>query len=103
MNKKQHEKWLKKHGCSHVQIKKAKVLLGNPNKLPSYREELSESNKIRRVASLSNSIPENGTKDAYESQLKEKVSSSYPIMPAYNKGPVMVVSISELPYAGKKL
>lgn len=103
MNKQQHEKWLKKHGVSRVQISQAKKRLGKTHNLPSFRDEIQEDHKIRSMAPLSDSIPANGTKDHTEEQFKIQESSKYPSMPAYNKGPVMVVSKSELKYAGKKL
>jgi|TARA_B110000977_G_C10709321_1_gene350585 hypothetical protein len=43
------------------------------------------------------------SKDSWELQ-KEKleISKSYPIMPAYNKGPYMVIPVDEVKTAGKK-
>jgi hypothetical protein len=37
-----------------------------------------------------------------QQQEKLKISKSYPIMPAYNKGPYMVIPVEEVKTAGKK-
>lgn len=43
------------------------------------------------------------SKDSWEhTQEKLKISKSYPIMPAYNKGPYMVIPIEEVSEVGKK-
>ena len=42
-------------------------------------------------------------KDSWEhTQEKLEISKSYPIMPAYNKGPYMVIPVEEVKSAGKK-
>jgi len=42
-------------------------------------------------------------KDSWElQQEKLKISKTYPIMPAYNKGPYMVIPVGEVKTAGKK-
>jgi len=50
------------------------------------------------------SIPSGGTKrDWKEQQERIEISKQYPIVPAYNKGPYMVVSKEDLKTAGKKV
>tara|TARA_B100000809_G_scaffold226005_1_gene237368 strand:- start:873 stop:1304 length:432 start_codon:yes stop_codon:yes gene_type:complete len=49
-------------------------------------------------------IPSGGTKrDWKEQQERIEISKQYPIVPAYNKGPYMVVSKEDLKTAGKKV
>ena len=95
MNKQQYEKWLRKRGVDRVTIKKRKRELGSPNSLSPL------SQNTLQLASLGALIPPNGSKSS-DSLFKEQESKKYPTMPAYNKGPIMVVSKSEIPYAGKK-
>ena len=49
------------------------------------------------------SNPNGGTKDWKEQQERIEISKQYAIVPAYNKGPYMVVSKEDLKTAGKKV
>lgn len=93
MNKSEHIKWLAKRGLTRSQVKDKRTQLGNPNTIPDY----STTNSV----SLSNTIPSNGTKsaDISKSQFSKK---NHTTAPAYNKGPVMVISKEDIRYAGKK-
>lgn len=97
MNKKQHEKWLRRFKASRSQIREAKKTLGTPNSLSSYVESMKVSNRIN----TSDKIPENGVKDPDISKIKF-TKENYALLPAYNKGPVMVLSKDNIKYAGKK-
>lgn len=99
MNKKQHEKWLKKHGVGRVHIKSLKKKLGSPYSIPDYSQERQT---LRSVATLSDSIPTNGTKET-STEKADFCKQNYAMVPAYNKGPIMVVNKDDLKYAGKKL
>lgn len=93
MNKNEHLKWLAKRGLTRSQVKEKKTKLGNPNHIPDY----STANSIP----LSNTIPDNGTKsaDISKSQFSKK---NHTTAPAYNKGPIMVISKEDIRYVGKK-
>lgn len=99
MNKKQHEKWLKKHGVERAQIKSLKKKLGSPYSIPDYSQERRH---LSTVAVLSDTIPTNGTKET-STEKADFCNQNYAMVPAYNKGPIMVVSKEDLKYAGKKL
>lgn len=99
MNKKQHEKWLKKHGVTRVRIKELKKRLGAPYSIPDYSQE---RRMLRTVAVLSDCIPTNGTKET-STEKADFCNQNYAMIPAYNKGPIMVVSKEDLKYAGKKI
>ena len=99
MNKKQHEKWLKKHGVERCSIKKLKKALGSPYSIPDYSQERKQ---LASNAILSDSIPSNGTIDP-STDKANFCKKNYAMIPAYNKGPIMVVSKENLKYAGKKL
>lgn len=87
-------KWLLKMGVHPTQISKRKKILGSPNELPNL--------KVESNAELSNTIPANGTKKTDISKTKFS-RENYTSVPAYNKGPYMVVSKSELKNgAGRK-
>lgn len=80
---------------TRAQIKVKKKLLGSPNSIPDYS---TPSN-----AAMSNAIPANGTKTADTSKASF-AKSNYAMVPAYNKGPVMVVSKDDLKNgAGRKI
>lgn len=92
MNKSQYQKWLMKKGLHPFQIKAKKKQLGSPIEIPDY----TTHNPVK----LSNSIG-NGTKSPDTSKA-EFAKSNYALVPAYNKGPIMVVSKDNLKHAGKK-
>lgn len=94
IERKKHEQYLKRFGASRAQIKDARKYLGRPDFTP----ELRQSTAIK----TSDKIPENGTKETDTSKA-EFCKKNYPMMPAYNKGPIMVVSKEEVKTAGKKL
>lgn len=52
---------------------------------------------------LSNRITRGGTRNWKETQERLEVSKQYSIVPAYNKGPYMVVAKEDLKTAGKKV
>ena len=63
--------------------------------------------KVRETQHIPSSTPMQGVavndKDSWEHQQEKlKISKSYPIMPAYNKGPYMVIPVDEVSTAGKK-
>ena len=99
MNKKQHEKWLKKHGVERCSVKKLKKALGSPYSIPDYSQERKH---LASVAKLSDIIPSNGTIEP-SMEMADFCKKNYAMVPAYNKGPVMVVSKKDLKYAGRKL
>jgi|TARA_R110000851_G_scaffold39966_1_gene101064 hypothetical protein len=90
-----HHKWLKKRGLLPEQIKKRKKVLGSPNTFPDY--------STVSFAPLSNSIPANGTKNSDTSKA-DFCNDNYAMVPAYNKGPIMMVTKEDLKQgAGRKL
>lgn len=90
-----HEKWLKKMGLTPAQVKAKKKTLGSPNKIPDY--STVEHYK------MSNTIPANGTKSTDISK-SSFCKENYAMVPAYNKGPIMIVSKEELKQgAGRKI
>ena len=80
-------KWLAKMGVAPGQLKSKKKQLGSPYSIPSYETKV--------VAELSNSIPSNGTKSP-DVSIANFCKENYAMVPAYNKGPVMVVSKQDL-------
>jgi len=93
MNK--HQKWLKKMGLSPEQVNSKKKLLGSPNSIPDY--STVENYK------MSNTIPSNGTKSTDISK-SSFCKENYAMVPAYNKGPIMMVSKEDLKQgAGRKV
>lgn len=94
MNREQHLRWLKKKGLLPEQVRAKKKVLGSPISFPSYA--------VKATAPLSNTIPSNGTKSADTSKANF-AKENYAMVPAYNKGPVMVVSRQDIQYAGKKI
>jgi len=93
--KEKHMKWLAKMGVAPGQLKSKKKQLGSPYSIPSY--------KTKAVAELSNSIPSNGTKspDISKATFCKK---NYAMVPAYNKGPISVVTLADLKAgAGRKI
>ena len=83
----QHEKFLKKMGVHPTQLKKRK------------KNKWDYSLKVKGGVSLSDKIPENGTKSITTNQF---VSDTHTVMIAYNKGNYQVVNKDEIKYAGKK-
>jgi hypothetical protein len=67
--------------------------------------ETQEVPSIQPTPKSTNSVPGNGgTKRNWkEQQERLEISKQYSIVPAYNKGPYMVVSKDELKTAGKKV
>jgi len=95
MTKQQHLKWLKKMGVSSDQLKIKKAILGNPNKIPSY--------KVINQYSLSDEIPSNGTKSTDMSKASFS-NMNYAMVPSFNKGPIQPVSKKDLKEgAGRKI
>lgn len=93
MNK--HQKWLKKMGLSPEQIKMKKRKLGSPNSIPDY--------STVEYYRMSNTIPSNGTKSTDTSK-STFCKENYAMVPAYNKGPIMLVTKEELKQgAGRKV
>lgn len=86
-----HETWLRKRGLSRAEVKAKKKQLGSPNTIPDYTT----------TRYTSDNIPANGTKSPDISKA-EFAKKNYPMIPAYNKGPVMVISKDDVKYAGKK-
>ena len=74
-----------------------KMSLGNPtNTEPMTRQTLPQPR-------LSNRITRGGTRNWKETQERLEVSKQYSIVPAYNKGPYMVVAKEDLKTAGRKV
>lgn len=94
MNKEQYNKWLRKRGLLPSQVQLKRRALGSPVEFPDY--------SCKRTASLSNNIPSNGTK-SFDMSKANFAKENYAMVPAYNKGPVMVVSKNDIAYAGKKI
>lgn len=80
-------KWLAKMGVAPGQLKSKKKQLGSPYSIPSYETKV--------VAELSNSIPSNGTKSP-DVSIANFCKENYAMVPAYNKGPVMLVTKQDL-------
>jgi len=80
------------------------VIKKAPAPLPKVRETQIVPS-ITSTPKSTNSIPGNGgTKRNWkEQQERLEISKQYSIVPAYNKGPYMVVSKDELKTAGKKV
>jgi len=92
MNKKQHERWLAKHGVSRAIIRSKCKKYGSPIPFP----DLSTGTRY-----TSDKIPSNGQKDPDISKAKFS-QKNYALVPAYNKGPVMVMNKGNIKDAGKK-
>lgn len=74
-----------------------KMSLGNPTDTePMVRQTLPQPK-------LSNRITRGGTRNWKETQERLEVSKQYSIVPAYNKGPYMVVAKEDLKTAGRKV
>ena len=71
---------------------------------PTVRET-EEVPSLSTKPKSTNSVPGNGgtKRDWKEQQERLEISKQYSIVPAYNKGPYMVVSKEELKTAGKKV
>lgn len=94
MTKSEHLRWLRKRGLAPDQLK-IKRNAGSPYSIPCY--------KVESNVPLSNSIPANGTK-SFDTSKAAFCNANYAMAPAYNKGPVMVVSKDELKAgAGRKM
>jgi len=90
--KQKHEKWLRKMGVHPSQLKSRKTSVYS---IPDY--------KTKENFPLSNKIPANGTKSCDISKSKF-CNENYATVPAYNKGPVMLVTKEDLKQgAGRKL
>ena len=88
-------KWLAKMGVAPGQLKSKKKQLGSPYSIPSYETKV--------VAELSNSIPSNGTKSP-DVSIANFCKENYAMVPAYNKGPISVVTLADLKAgAGRKI
>ena len=95
MNKQQYEKWLKKKGLSRDQVITKKRALGPVNSIPDY--------KTASPYKLSNAIPANGTKST-DTMKADFANANYCTAPAYNKGPIMLVTKDDLRNgAGRKV
>lgn len=95
MNAKQYAKWLESKGLSSNQIKQKKQQLGNPVQFPDYT--------VTSKHKLANTIPANGTKSPDQSKA-QFTKNNYATVPAYNKGPIMLVTIEQLRQgAGRKI
>ncbi len=74
-----------------------RMSLGNPTTTePMTRQTLPQPK-------LSNTIGGGGTRNWKETQERLEVSKQYSIVPAYNKGPYMVVAKEDLKTAGRKV
>lgn len=94
MNKQQYQKWLQSRGLSRQQVKDRKAALGPAIQIPEYT--------IKSKYKLSNAIPCNGTKSVDVSKANF-ANANYALVPAYNKGPIMVVTKDQLQQgAGRK-
>ena len=78
----------------------------NPPTSELSRVRRSPSPRVREtqhVPSLTSFSNTNVTKSWEEQQERLAISNQYSIVPAYNKGPYMVVPTSELTTAGRKV
>lgn len=67
------------------------------------RQEVTTKQTTLPEPRLSNRITRGGTRNWKETQERLEVSKQYSIVPAYNKGPYMVVAKEDLKTAGKKV
>ena len=88
-----HNRWLEKRGLTRDQVKMKKKRLGSPNVIPIFN--------IQDNYPMGNNIPQNGTKSP-DTSLADFSRFNHPIAPAYNKGPLMVMTRETIQYAGKK-
>lgn len=72
--------------------------LGNP----TTTDPMTRETKLPQPK-LSNRITRGGTRNWKETQERLEVSKQYSIVPAYNKGPYMVVAKEDLKTAGRKV
>lgn len=87
-------KWLEKRGLSRKSIEAKKKALGKIDNFP----DLSTKSKYK----TSDIIPANGTK-SFDMSKATFSKENYAMVPAYNKGPIMVCTREELKKgAGRK-
>tara|TARA_B100001057_G_scaffold87960_1_gene83962 strand:+ start:825 stop:1163 length:339 start_codon:yes stop_codon:yes gene_type:complete len=96
---KKHIKWMRSLGLNvddNGYIIKSSVISNNDGYYPT--TDLSD---LQPQPKLSNKICGNGTK--VDNSWKIEASKNFTIVPAYNKGPYMVVNKSDLKTAGRKV
>ena len=79
------------------------VLKTKSNIVGTFEPEKIYRRETPHIPSASNGIGNGGTIDHKQRQERLEVSKQYSIVPAYNKGPYMVVGKEELKTAGRKV